>query len=251
MYIAYVDESGDPGPTGSFSFAMGCMLVRDDQWLTTLDETVAFRRFLRARFHIPVRAELKSNIVIRGKGPLLPLALPAHDRRRVFRMHLKMHQRLGVRTFGVVIDKVAHYAQPVPSSPERRAWEYLLQRLERVSHYEETRILLMHDQGNDALIHALARKWRRFGMAGSKFGTGYLVRPFRHLLDDPVPRDSRQSYLIQLADFAAYAAFRKIYPPQGTTNMTRIASADAWDLIGSARHLPVNTRRNDGIVVWP
>jgi hypothetical protein len=251
VYLAYVDESGDPGERGTYAFSLGCVLMRDDRWLGVLDEMVAYRRWLRDRFGVPVRAELKANKVIRGKGELQPLMLPDTVRRRIFRTQLSIQSRLPVRTFAVVIDKPSHYARVAgDGSPERRAWEYLLQRLERLSYYEDVGVMLVHDQGSDALIRALARKWRRFGSAGSRFGTGPLLRPFRHLVDDPVPRDSSQSYMLQLADFAAYAAFRKVYPPTGRTYLTRVASADAWDLIGPARHLLVSARR-DGIVVWP
>jgi hypothetical protein len=250
MYLAYVDESGDPGPTGSFSFALACILVPEEGWLGVLDELLAFRRFLRDRFGIPVRAELKAHTLIRGNGPLATLGLSDSVRRRIFRLHLGIQDGLQIRTLAVVIDKAAHYSLPDPSSPEHRAWEYLLQRLERQSHYTKQQMMILHDHGNDALIRALARKRRRYAVVSKRFGPGTFARPFRRLLDDPVPRDSQQSYFLQLADFAAYAAFRKIYPPQGISILTRIASQDCWDLIGAARHA-VSSPRRDGIVLWP
>jgi hypothetical protein len=71
----------------------------------------------------------------------------------------------------------------------------------------------MHDEGEAHLVRRLQRKARRAGMAGSMFGTGVLSRPAKLVLDDPVPRASREAYFVQLADLDAYAAFRRLYPP--------------------------------------
>jgi hypothetical protein len=59
-------------------------------------------------------------------------------------------------------------------------------------------------------------------------GGGTLSRPLaRFLIDDPVERDSAQSYFIQLADLNAYAAYRKERPhPLFPQNM--------WDELGPA-----------------
>lgn len=252
MRLAFVDESGDPGATGSFSYSLACLLVREEDWLPVLDQMIELRRFLRDRFGVPVRMELKANTVIRGSGPLRRLDLNAAERRRIFRLHLRIQDRLPVRTFSVVIDKPHHFAVPQPSSPEHRAWEYLLQRLERESNSSGDRMLIFHDQGNDALIRRLARQRRRYAVVSKKFGPGTFNVPFTQLVEDPVPRDSRQSYLLQLADFAAYSAFRKVYPPTGgPTGITRVAAPDCWDLIGASRHIQVSGRRDDGIVWWP
>jgi hypothetical protein len=157
-----------------------------------------------------------------------------------------------VTTFGVVIDKARHYALPTPGRVDRRAWEYLLQRLERFSTTQEATIFLIHDEGSDAMVHALARKWRRAGSAGMRYGSGRLDRPFTRLIDDAVARSSQQSYMLQLADFSAYAAFRKVYPPLGTasTDPNRIAVSDAWDLLGDSRYAAATRNRSDGIVAW-
>src|SRR5439155_1802203 len=137
-------------------------------------------------------------------------------------------------------------------NPRDIAWEYLLQRLERfktVSHKEP--LLLVHDEGDGQLVRGFARKARRAGTAGSYFGTGLLNRPARHLIDDPVPRDSRQSYFLQLADLAAYAAFRRIYPP--APRPVQIAPQSMWDELGQAVYVHANQLAGGvpGIVLWP
>ena len=44
-------------------------------------------------------------------------------------------------------------------------------------------------------------------------GSGTLSRPLvRYLIDDPVERDSKQSYFVRLGDLNAYAAYRRERP---------------------------------------
>ncbi|MDW8339059.1 MAG: DUF3800 domain-containing protein, partial [Thermoleophilia bacterium] len=72
-----------------------------------------------------------------------------------------------------------------------------------------------------------SREMRRHSMVGSLIG-GSLSRPLvRYLIDDPVERDSRQSYMVQLADLNAYAAYRKERPDP-------LFPATMWDDLGDA-----------------
>ena len=93
---------------------------------------------------------------------------------------------------------------------------------------------------------ALARAQRRIGRAGSQI-SGTLSVPFIQLLEDPVPRKSQDSYLIQLVDLCAYAAFRSVYPPPRTT----VIEQGTWDELGDARLLAVSSRTTNGLVIWP
>ena len=238
VYFAYVDESGDTGAAGSRTYALACVLVRAVDWADRFDRVIDFRRHLRTLFGLPVRAELKANYLLRNGGPLRPLGLSESARFAIYRQTMRLHPKLGFRTFAILVNKQNHPNR----TADDLAWEYLLQRLERFSEKDKLgvrhRIMVVHDEGNALAVRALARKARRAGGAGSMFGTGYMSLPFGGLLDDPVPRDSKQSYFLQMADLAAYAAFRRHFPPP--FRPVQIVPQSMWDELGKARHAEAN-----------
>lgn len=235
------------------TYTLGCVLVDSDVWPETFNDLIAFRRYLRARFGLPVRAELKANYLIRNEGPFKALALPERQRRAIYRQAMRLHGKIGLRTFAVLIRKNEAAEHDPDLNSRDVAWDYMLQRLRNQSEQKPlgpTTILLVHDEGEQATIRKLARRSRRAGTVGSKFGTGQLKIPFSKLIDDPVARDSRHSYFIQLADLAAYAAFRRLYPPP--PRLVQIVPQSTWDELGDARFDPVTTAKNPpGIVHWP
>lgn len=250
MYIAYVDESGDDGANGSMSYVLGCVMVDGSRWTDTFDGVIAFRRWVRATFGVPMRAELKANYLLRNGGLLRSQPLSERARFKLYRSHMRIQDKLGMTTFAVVINKADALAKFGGRATSDIAWEYLLQRLERRAHYETTEILVVHDEGDPLTIRKRARKARRAGTAGSSFGTGLLSVPFTRLLDDPVSRDSRQSYFLQLADMTAYAAFRRIYPPP--PNRGKVVPSSMWDQLGNAHFTLVrNPRFGDPPAIVP
>lgn len=238
MFLAYVDESGDRGIGGSRTYALGCVLVEDTAWPETFDQLIAFRRFLRASFGLPVRAELKANHLLRNAGAFRPLALSEPSRHAIYRQSMRLHAKLDLQTFAVVIDKARLAGSQPARDPADVAWDYLLQRLERFTTRGNTHLLLLHDEGDSAHVRKLARKARRAGTAGSMFGTGQLRRPFKRLVEDTVPRNSAQSYFLQLADLAAYAAYRRLHPPP--PRPVHIVPQGMWNELGAARLAVVN-----------
>jgi hypothetical protein len=252
VHLAYIDESGDP--TGdSKTYALGCVLIDGDVWPDAFDKVLGFRRWLRTRFSVPVRAELRANNILRNSGDFEKLALGEDLRHTIYRQTMRLHSKIGAQTFAVVVRKRELTAARPELNSRDVAWDYLLQRLRNVSVYPPTgptTILLIHDEGDAATVRKLARKARRAGTAGSMFGTGSLRIPFARLLDDPVPRQSVHSYFVQLADFAAYAAFRRLYPPP--PRLMPIVDETTWDELGDARRAEVtNSRDPVGIVHWP
>ena len=240
MFIAYVDESGDSGATGSRTYALGCVMVDQAAWANTFDRLIGFRRHLRRLLGVPVRTEIKANYLIRNGGPYFSRnPLSERARHAIYRQSMRLHPKLNLDTFAVVVDKTHLKEQQPDRDASEVAWEWLLQRLERRSYYESRQVLLFHDEGETAEVRKLSRKARRAGTAGSQFGTGVLRVPFSRLLDDPIPRVSTQNYFLQLADLAAYAAFRRLYAPP--PRKVPIVPQSMWDELGPSRFGAVNT----------
>jgi hypothetical protein len=237
MHLAYIDESGNTGK-GSRTYTLGCVLVEGERWPETFDRLIAFRRHIRRLFGVPVRAEIKANHLLRNGGAFRPLGLSESARFAIYRQHMRLQDKLDLKTFAIVIDKnkaaTKHPGRPVDDI----AWEYLLQRLERFTTKGNHWTLVVHDEGNALAVRKIVRKSRRAGTAGSMMGTGVLKLPFARLIDDPVPRDSTQSYFLQLADLTAYAAFRRLHPPP--QRRVQIVPQDTWDELQGARYAPVN-----------
>lgn len=256
MYLAYVDESGNIGLPGSMTYTLGCLFLDANRWPDAFDSMIDLRRALRDAYGLPVRAELKANYLLRGKGPLWSLNLTELQRHEIYREMLRVQERLGCQTYGIVINKQELADRNRAENPREVAWEFLLQRLERLTTTAPATIMVIHDEGESAVVRKIARKARRAGSAGSAFGTGHLNRPARLLVDDPIPRDSKQSYFVQLADLSAYAAFRRIHPPP--RQHIPIVPQTMWDELGGAIYADANyLARLDypedppGIVSWP
>jgi hypothetical protein len=256
VYLAYVDESGNTGLPGSMTYTLGCLFFDADEWPDNFDAMIDFRRGLRAAYGVPVRAELKANYLLRAKGSLWGLGLSEADRHQIYRDCMAVQPELNFQTYAIVINKRELADRERGENPREVAWEFLLQRLERLTTTTHRPLMLVHDEGEAAAVRKVARKARRAGSAGSAFGTGQLSRPARLLIDDPVSRDSKQSYFIQLADLTAYAAFRRIHPPP--TRQQPICPQAMWDELGEAIYEDANylarlDHREDppGIVSWP
>lgn len=240
MFIAYVDETGDTGSLtksgASQCYALGCVLVNLDAWPDAFDGIIEFRRRVRGTFGLPMRAEVKANYLIRSSGPLRKIGLPPAQRNVIYRAHLRTLNDLGARAFAVVVDKRRENRSP--SDTFHVAWEALLNRLERTSTYESSPFMIIHDEGENDAVRRVGRKARRHLTAGRRYGGGSFTLPAKALIDDPVPRTSKNSYFIQMADLVAYAGWRAYMPP--STSVAAVAPGDIWGDLGNAIHRDVN-----------
>jgi Protein of unknown function (DUF3800) len=253
VLIAYIDESGntgDPSRGGSLTFVLGCVLLDSAHWPEAFDGLLNFRRRIRDKFGVRMRAEIKANYLLRNSGDLRPYGLGQGARRLIYRAHMRVLASLGIRAFAVVIDKRTGYTSPTACFD--LAWETLLQRLEKTSSTERTEFLVIHDEGENDAVRRWVRKARRYLTAGSAFGTGTLMSAANLLIDDPVARQSKQSYFIQVADLVAYAAFRSVIP--AGPNIVSICPKAMWGELGDSTHTAVSRfrpRAAPGIVLRP
>lgn len=242
--FAYIDESGNTGPIargGTRSFTLGCVLVPLDNWTDRLDVLVDSRREIKRDYGVRMRDELKANYLVHSRGPLKDLGLGDGQLRDMYRRSLVATNVASSGVFAVVIDK--EHPRGV-DDPAGLAWLYLFQRLRIRSAHRGYPIIVVHDDGDSERVRKILRRFRRFSFAP---GGRPVTAPL--LVEDPVARDSRMSYFVQCADLVAYAAFRRFQPPGKRSGS--VCNERMWDVMHARWLTEVNTRSDDGIVVYP
>lgn len=251
MWLAYIDETGDPGSLdkqgASACYGLGCVLLHVKDWPAGYDKIVQFRRLLRDRLGVNVRWELKANYLIRNSGPLRALKLTPQDRRWIYREHLRLLDEINAWAFAVVVDKAELASRNKSDDYFHIAWETLMQRLERTLREWDEPIMIIHDEGENDAIRKEARKARKYLTAGKKFGSGQFRMSFPQLIDDPIPRNSQHSYMLQLADLVAYSGWRAYMKP--SKGVALVAPHTMWEEVGKARLTVVNSNKKPPAVV--
>jgi len=110
---------------------------------------------------------------------------------------------------------------PINASPlkkEYRAFERLLNRINRTMENWGSYALLICDAGKENIYTQMVRKMGVYNPIPSKLGawteTGDRVKniPITRIIEDPIFKDSQKSYFIQLVDFCAFSLLRREHP---------------------------------------
>ena len=223
MYIMYVDESGDIGVDKRTTryFILSAIVVHELRWNETLDELIDFRRYLKESKGLKLREEIHSSHFLNNPGELV--RIPMNDRVDIIKQCIKwLNTRNHLSVFSVRIDK----DQAKYTSKElvfETAWQYLIQRFENTINYRnfngpantDERGIIIADNTDAPKLRLLYRKMRRFNPTPNikeVFNEGSRNLPIKLLVEDPIHRDSRDSYFLQLSDVVAYLAYQKYAP---------------------------------------
>lgn len=117
----------------------------------------------------------------------------------------------------------------------------------------DRKVLLICDQGAEQEFTRRIRRMRVFNYIpsnrGEWAGSGEATKniPLKQFVEDPVFKDSRASYFIQLADFCAYALLRMERPIE---SRTALGYHNAYELLRKACYPKTNPRdpRQMGII---
>ena len=227
------------------TYTVAAVCVADRRWVQLFEQIIAFRRELRDRFGLYMRAEVKGSELAKGSGPWTALGLSDRQRKYIYARFLRLQaDSRALKTYAVVVDKSKCADE---EEVRHAAWRHALERVRTLASTHNTTAMLIPDSGQYVWLRRLSRKMRRHAVVGSVIG-GTLDRPLLNILiDDPVERDSQQSYMIQLADLNAYAAYRNRRPiPQFPQGM--------WRQLGSAILKEANYRypaEEPGIIEGP
>ena len=149
--------------------------------------------------------------------------LKKHERLAIVRQFAdQIAQLTAVRLINVVVDK---HTTKLPNKDEvfRAAWYRLFQRFENTIHYqnfpgppnEYERGLVFPDSTDAGRLRKYLTDMRSSNRIEviQRFGAfSHVDNPIRYLIEDPVMRDSRHSYLVQAADCAVFLLKQNIDP---------------------------------------
>jgi hypothetical protein len=231
MYLMYVDDSGDCGMPADGSpshlFCLSGLMVHELRWKETLAELARFRRWLHSRYTVNIEDELHAADMISKPSKLAPSlrGLAKHERLAIIRNFADTIATLAdVNIINVVVDKRSGH---VPNKDEvfRRAWYALFQRFENTIRYQnfpgpknaDDRGLIFPDNTDGRKLKRFLDAMRVRNQLKTRQPSGAFVykdEPIRVIIEDPVLRDSRESYFIQAADCAAFLLKQSIEPSQ-------------------------------------
>ncbi len=225
MYIAYYDESGDDGfpDYSSPLFVLTALYLEHQHWQQVFDTIVEFRREMKANFGLPIRVEMHARDFLLNKNPYCAFRIPDSQRVEIVGRFCGLIGSLDLRIINVVIVK------PRIRSKDYDVLDWALtfsvQRLENDLRHAPTpneKFLMITDTGRVGKMRKTTRRLRRFNPIPSKIRPGtYRQVQITTMIEDPLPKDSKESYFIQLADLVSYVVYLHAGSARGVASYPR------------------------------
>lgn len=185
MHIFYIDESADEK-----LFVLAALAIPVVSWKTTFDKVREFRLDLQRTDEIDIHAEFRAWKFVSGRGNIASTIVPKGRRCQIFQDTLRMVAALpGARMITIVS----------PSNQEEQGFERLMSEIQRFVEAQSSYALVICDQGKEVAYTRYAHALRTMGA-------------INNIVEEPLFKDSAQSYLVQLSDFCAYALLRQEHP---------------------------------------
>lgn len=210
MYLAYYDESGDDGfpKYSSPLFALTAMYLRHEDWNDTFDELRQLRRDLKDGYGLPVKTEFHTKQFLWNKNPYREFGFSEDERIEMVDLYCDRVASLPVNIVSVVINK------PIIRSAKYKvldkALTYSIQRIENdlAKIGADNKFLLITDPGRVGKMSRVGREKRAINYIPSKIHSGTSYRKeIKTLIEDPLPKDSKDSFFIQTADLVAHIVY--------------------------------------------
>lgn len=220
----YVDESYD-----AKKFCLSAVSLRYGDWHRSFKAVQAHRRALKQKYGLYIRREIHARELVAGRGRVAEHLIGKHDRARIFHGLLTLIASLPhVWIFNVCLDVNPN------EDVQIKAWDRLLNRIERTMLELEKRFvvrlpaalrpraMIFADEGKETHITRAFRKRAVFNPVPSQYGgwaEGMTKNiPIERIIEDPIFKQSHQSFLIQLADCAAFALLKRetVLPSKST-----------------------------------
>jgi hypothetical protein len=211
MYISYYDESGDDGfPSYSSPlFVLTSCYLHYLNWQETYEHYARFRSKLKEDYGLPAKIEFHTKYFILNKNPYSQFRLSSEDRVQIMNLFCDLIGRLKLQIINVAIVKTR--IQKRDYGVLDRALTYSIQRIENdlnPRQNPENKFLVITDSGRVGKMRKTSRRLQKINYIPSKYGTDSYRQEIQSLIEDPLPKDSKESHFIQTSDLVAFVVYQ-------------------------------------------
>lgn len=248
MYLMYVDESGDTGLSNSPTqyFALTGLVIHESHWRDFVSRIVAFRKALKLAYGLPLRTEIHASEYIRSAVA----GLEKHQRLAILRNFIDEIAKMDfISITNVVVDKSTKAA---PYDVFEHAWQALFQRFENTLAYgnfpgrhANDFGLVLTDDTDGRKLQSMVRRMSVYNPIPNRNGAGSRNMPLLRILEDPFPKDSKDSYFIQACDTCAYFLLQKY---KTNAFIKRSGAHNYLNRLGSVLNTKASSTNTFGIV---
>jgi hypothetical protein len=242
MFLYYLDESYDPDV-----FVLTAIRIKSERWGEAFELTKQFRRILNAQYGLYISKELHATEFVRGSGRYGPKDISKFHRSQIFCEILRF-----ITTIPEIEIMNVRIAVPgCPVDPHLRAFERLLNRIEKSLSEHGTEGLLILDEGKEGMLRRIARQMSAINYIPSQYGAwedGKASKNItvKRLVEDPLFKASHSSYFLQLADAVAYSLLKQEVKP--TSHVTKYQLNQLFPILKPVLCLKASPRDPQGVV---
>lgn len=210
MYICYLDESGDDGfpATSSEIFVLTSLVLHFSSWKELYNEIYRFRKWLKQEYDFPVNFEFHTREFLLNKNPYRQLNIEDPKRKELVSCFFDLLRELDIRIFNSVINKSL-----IRDKSYKVLKTALKCKLQSIDTYikikgQKNKFLIITDEGRIGKMVHVTRQIHENNAAHldevsrDEYGTG-----IHRLIEDPLPKSSKESYFIQISDMVAYIVY--------------------------------------------
>ena len=204
MFLVYYDESGDDGfpQTSSPLFVLTAVYQHHLVWKENYERIKAFKKQLAGDFPFPFHEELHAREFILNKNPYFNWNISDEDRAHIIDLYCQLCAQLNLKIINLVIVKPRFQKAEVDILDT--ALTFSVQRIENdLAPEPHNRFMIITDWGRVGKMRKTTRRVQKINFIPSKFGPTPRRQEIQKLIEDPLPKDSSESYFIQLADLVA------------------------------------------------
>ncbi len=220
MHLAYFDEAGDDGfpQYSSPLFVLTSVYLHYMNWKPIFEAVRNFRRHIKTVYDLPTSMEMHTRDFLLNKKPYVILQLGFQQRTEIIGLFCDLIASLELKVINTVIIKPR--IQKSDYEVLDTALKFTVQRIENDLNPRNNpshKFMIITDPGRVGKMTRTTRKIQRINFIPSKYGAVYR-KEISSLIEDPLPKDSSESYFIQIADLVSYIVY--LYASSNIPNYT-------------------------------